>query len=171
MCDTDQNNNDGDALGNICDESQQDLNADGVGDVCDADDDGVQDGMDNCPVDVNANQADSDGIGDACDSPAFYMLKLKHNGQCFDADGTFDVQTTTCNLANTNQRWVMTALGGGKYMYRNVSSDRCMRGYTDIWSVPYVDVQPCNSGDTKQQWELPVSGSDPMYPVQFDNVG
>ncbi|HWB70521.1 MAG TPA: hypothetical protein VG518_11145 [Solirubrobacterales bacterium] len=38
--------------------------------VADTDSDGVLDGPDNCPVDVNPDQADSDsdGIGDACDA-------------------------------------------------------------------------------------------------------
>jgi len=44
---------------------------DSIGDVCDDDDDndGIDDDLDNCPDDANANQADNDvdSIGDVCD--------------------------------------------------------------------------------------------------------
>ena len=47
-----------------------DTDLDGAGDACDADDDGdgVDDGVDNCPLDANASQLDTDldGAGDAC---------------------------------------------------------------------------------------------------------
>ena len=48
-----------------------DTDLDGAGDACDTDDDGdgVDDGVDNCPLDANASQLDTDldGAGDACD--------------------------------------------------------------------------------------------------------
>jgi hypothetical protein len=51
--------------------NQQDTDFDGRGDACDTDDDedGVDDAVDNCPVDVNESQRDTDGdsIGDNCD--------------------------------------------------------------------------------------------------------
>jgi len=51
---------------------QNDLDGDSIGDVCDVDIDGdnVNDGIDNCPVTANPDQADfeSDGIGDVCDN-------------------------------------------------------------------------------------------------------
>lgn len=51
-----QENNDGDAEGDICDD--------------DDDNDGVPDTMDNCPIDANFDQADADfdGLGDVCDA-------------------------------------------------------------------------------------------------------
>jgi hypothetical protein len=56
VANTDQANNDGDALGDVCDP--------------DDDNDGVEDGDDNCPTVANTDQADNDGdgLGDACDN-------------------------------------------------------------------------------------------------------
>ena len=49
-----------------------DADGDGVTDVCDidVDGDGIDNGMDNCPMDANANQEDldGDGIGNVCDT-------------------------------------------------------------------------------------------------------
>ena len=88
---TDQANNDGDALGDACDpdddndgvldgpdncplvanSDQTDTDGDGQGDACDSDDDndGVPDTTDNCPLTANPDQANNDGdaLGDACD--------------------------------------------------------------------------------------------------------
>jgi len=48
------------------------LDNDGLGDVCDPDDDndGIDDGVDNCPVTPNSGQEDNDndGVGDVCDA-------------------------------------------------------------------------------------------------------
>ena len=87
-----QENNDGDAQGDVCDndddndgvddgadncplnENSDQTNTDGdsFGNVCDDDDDGdnVVDGQDNCPLIQNSGQEDQDqdGVGDACDS-------------------------------------------------------------------------------------------------------
>jgi hypothetical protein len=86
-----QENNDGDAQGDVCDAddendgvnddvdncqftpnpSQENNDLDAQGDACDADDDndGVNDGGDNCQFTANPGQRDDDhdGIGDACD--------------------------------------------------------------------------------------------------------
>jgi len=85
-----QEDADGDGIGDVCDDSdddgitddidncpntpnpnQEDLNEDGIGDVCDndKDGDGVENGSDNCIEVANPNQEDidGDGIGDACD--------------------------------------------------------------------------------------------------------
>jgi Big-like domain-containing protein/thrombospondin type 3 repeat protein len=88
---SDQANNDGDALGDACDPDddndgildgadncpftantdQANNDGDAQGDACDPDDDndGVLDGADNCPFVANSSQANNDGdaFGDACD--------------------------------------------------------------------------------------------------------
>ncbi|MBD3868033.1 MAG: thrombospondin type 3 repeat-containing protein, partial [Acidobacteria bacterium] len=72
-----------------------------AGDVCDADDDGdgVDDGVDNCPLDANASQLDTDldGAGDVCDPDD-------------DGDGVLDT-TDNCPLT-TNPSQLDTDLDG-----------------------------------------------------------
>lgn len=72
----DQLDNDFNGIGNICDINvcisvTEDLDGDGAGNNCDLDNDGdgVHDYFDNCPMLVNANQANSDGdlLGNLCD--------------------------------------------------------------------------------------------------------
>jgi hypothetical protein len=87
----DQQDTDGDAVGDLCDADddgdwiqdavdncplvanpgQADLDNDGLGDLCDPDDDGdgVDDGSDNCPqaADPSQTDTDEDGLGDVCD--------------------------------------------------------------------------------------------------------
>ncbi|HPH70156.1 MAG TPA: thrombospondin type 3 repeat-containing protein, partial [Kofleriaceae bacterium] len=87
----DQQNNDGDAFGDVCDDDddndgvedvldncvvvanadQANADVDGQGDACDLDDDNdsVLDGADNCPLAANRDQANTDGDsqGNACD--------------------------------------------------------------------------------------------------------
>jgi len=88
----DQNDSDGDGIGDRCDDDddndgildvndncqfivnvdQADNDNDGIGDICDDDDDndGVLDDDDNCQFTANSDQSDvdNDGIGDVCDN-------------------------------------------------------------------------------------------------------
>jgi cysteine-rich repeat protein len=71
----------------IADHDQQDTDGDGVGDACDGDDDddGVADAADRCPRHADALQgdADDDGVGDACDADFTGPLPADP----FDGDG------------------------------------------------------------------------------------
>ena len=89
LCSNNQEDADGDFVGDVCDncvddwnEGQEDDDGDGVGNVCDNcpddpnptqdnnDADDLGDACDNCPFDTNPGQEDydSDGVGDACDN-------------------------------------------------------------------------------------------------------
>ncbi|MBT8100410.1 MAG: thrombospondin type 3 repeat-containing protein [Gammaproteobacteria bacterium] len=62
--------------------------------IPDADNDGVPDDADNCPLDANADQLDSDndGLGDACDACAFDSENdVDGDGVCGDIDAEIDL--------------------------------------------------------------------------------
>ncbi|MCK6554578.1 thrombospondin type 3 repeat-containing protein [Candidatus Binatia bacterium] len=64
----------------------------------DGDDDGVPDGLDNCPNDANPSQLDSDGdsLGDACDYCPFRAAA------CICGDAVIDTPSETCDLGPAN---------------------------------------------------------------------
>ncbi len=71
--------------------------------VQDLDGDGVPDGLDNCPLDANAIQADADldGVGDACDlCPALSDPAQSDT----DQDGVGDACDNCPSVGNTDQR-------------------------------------------------------------------
>ena len=94
---------DGDGVGDSVDNcplvanpNQDDIDGDGLGNACDTDhdNDGINNDTDNCLLVANANQTDSDGdgVGDACDANADS-----------DADGVADNMDNCPFVANTNQ--------------------------------------------------------------------
>ena len=73
--------------------NQEDADGDGIGDVCDdSDDDGITDDIDNCPNTPNPNQEDlnEDGTGDVCDNDK-------------DGDGVENDSDNCVEVANPNQ--------------------------------------------------------------------
>ena len=110
----DQNDTDGDGVGDVCDDDidgdgidnasdncpndvnqdQDDLDGDGEGDACDddVDGDGEPNASDNCPFAPNPGQEDSDGDGegDACEGDA-------------DSDGVIDPDDNCPNTPNPDQ--------------------------------------------------------------------
>lgn len=92
-----QEDTDGDGIGDVCDDSdedgimdsvdncmnianpnQEDLDKDGIGDTCDddIDGDGILNNNDNCSLSINPNQEDTDGdgIGDYCDDDSLFYV-------------------------------------------------------------------------------------------------
>ncbi len=81
------------------DEFGQPIPAPGAGD---ADDDGVADGVDNCPQTPNADQADADGdgVGDVCDN---CRLTANPNQADSDGDGIGNACDNCSTVANVGQ--------------------------------------------------------------------
>ena len=82
---------------------QSDNEGDGLGDICDPDDDndGIDDGVDNCPLDANADQQDfdGDGLGAPCDPDDDGDGVLDANDVCADTpDGGLVNPVNGCTL-------------------------------------------------------------------------
>ena len=91
FCSMNQEDADGDEVGDGCDNcpddpnvDQEDNDIDGLGDACDPDDDNdtVLDEEDNCPYVANLDQediGDGDGVGDACDNCPYISNSNQEN--------------------------------------------------------------------------------------------
>lgn len=117
---SDQNDTDGDGIGDVCEldtdgdgviddndncpyvpnPTQTDLNTNGIGDVCesttdndDVDNDGISNDQDNCPMTPNPDQTDTDGdgIGNACEADS-------------DGDGIIDDNDNCVYTFNIDQK-------------------------------------------------------------------
>jgi len=111
VANADQQNTDGDSLGDVCD---PDMDNDGVpnasdncplianSDQADPDADGKGTACDNCPTVANASQTDTDGdgIGDACDN---CPSDVNANQLDLDQDGVGDVCDNCPSVSNPAQ--------------------------------------------------------------------
>lgn len=161
---------------------QEDADRDGMGDACDTsndpdvDSDGVPDARDNCPMAANPMQqdADADGQGDACDATPmgarpFSLLKVRA-GRCL-YDGTDGLHSTTsCDAAQTGQRWEVVDVGGGRRAFRNLGTMRCLAATN--W-VGTIGMAACDTASNSQQWSLErydQGGFDPMFPLRLHSA-
>jgi hypothetical protein len=123
------------------DNNQDDTDADGVGDACDDDLDGdgfcndaaARDaaeptctGVDNCPIDANADQADgdNDGLGDACDVEEFFVeieeTEPNEDGQFLGValpNQTMHVRGDVTNGADADDVFTFIAPQNGTFMF------------------------------------------------------
>jgi hypothetical protein len=143
-----------DTCPNISDPEQEDLDGDAIGDACDADDenDSVLDVDDNCPKTVNTNQADndSDGVPGTQPPPGGTF-----GGDACDADDDNDTVPDTSDTAPLNA-----------YVCQDLDTDTCDDCSVLGVANPAQDGTDtdsdglCNAGDPDDDNDTVLDGSD-----------
>jgi hypothetical protein len=131
-------------------------------DCTDTDDDGFCDGVDNCPVTPNPDQADgnNDGIGDACSMKIVFVTSTPYQGDLANlgagtgiqnADAECNALAAAQNLPGTYRAWLSDSgstpatdatFTKSTFPYELVNGTKIADDYTDLttWDASFVSL-------------------------------